>query len=131
MQSVAASITAATGRSDVAHQLLAPLQRQAELVQHMLERERELQRDLLGRVFEPFDAAFDVLEQSGVVLRQQAEAIQRAAKSMEQAAGLMKTQAELYERTIRTLREPSRRIESAVGVDPGRRRSSPDSDRAP
>jgi hypothetical protein len=33
MQSVAASVTAAAGRSDVARQLLAPLQRQAELFQ--------------------------------------------------------------------------------------------------
>jgi hypothetical protein len=89
MQSVAASVTGATGRSDAARQLLAPLQRQAELIQEVLERERELQRDLLGRVFEPFDAAFD-----------------------------------LFERTIRTLREPSRRIESAVGLDPTRTGSS-------
>jgi signal transduction histidine kinase len=124
MQSVAASVTGATGRSDVARQLLAPLQRQAELVQEVLERERELQRDLLGRVFEPFDAAFDLLEQSGAALREQAEAIEHAARSLEQAAGLMKAQADLFERTIRTLREPSRRIESAVGLDPTRTGSS-------
>ena len=30
----------------------------------------------------------------------------------------MKTQADLFERTIRILREPSRRIESVVGLDP-------------
>jgi len=118
MQSVAASVTAAAGRSDVARQLLAPLQRQAELFQEVLERERALQRDLLLRVFEPFDAAFDLLEQSGSALREQAAAIEHAAKSLEQAAGLMKVQAELFEHTIRTLREPSRRIESAVGLDP-------------
>jgi len=118
MQSVAASVTAAAGRSDVARQLLAPLQRQAELFQEVLERERALQRDLLLRVFEPFDAAFDLLEQSGSALREQAAAIEHAAKSLEQAAGLMKVQAELFEHTIRTLREPSRRIESAVGLGP-------------
>jgi hypothetical protein len=118
MQSVAASVAAAAGRSDVARQLLAPMQRQAELFQEVLERERALQRDLLQRVFEPVDAAFDLLEQSGSALREQAAAIEHAAKSLEQAAGLMKVQAELFEHTIRTLREPSRRIESAVGLGP-------------
>jgi hypothetical protein len=87
------------------------------------ERDPELQRDLLGRAFEPFDAAFGLLEQSGTALREQAEAIEHAAKSLEQAAGLMKTQADLFERTIRMLREPSRRIESAVGLDPERSRA--------
>ena len=89
-------------------------------MQSVLERERGLQRDLLTPVFEPYDAAFDLLEQSGAALREQAEAIDHAARSLEQAAGLMKTQAELFERTVRMLREPSRRIESAVGLEPGR-----------
>ena len=89
-------------------------------MQSVLERERGLQRDLLTRVFEPYDAAFDLLEQSGAALREQAEAIEHAARSLEQAAGLMKTQADLFERTVRMLREPSRRIESVVGLEPGR-----------
>ena len=84
---------------------------------------RELQRDLLCRAFEPVDAAFGLTEQSGAALREQAEAIEHAAKSLEQAAGLMKTQADLFEHTIRVLREPSRRIESAVGLDPQRARA--------
>jgi hypothetical protein len=90
--------------------------------QSLLERERELQKDLLGHVFEPFDATFDLLEQSGTALREQAEAVEHAARSLEQAAGLMKTQADLFERTVRTLREPSRRVESIVGLDAGRSR---------
>ena len=89
-------------------------------MQSVLERERGLQRDLLTRVFEPYDAAFDLLEQSGAALREQAEAIEHAARSLEQAAGLMKTKADLFERTVRMLREPSRRIESVVGLDPRR-----------
>jgi len=122
MQSVAASVTAAAGRSDIASQLLGPLQKQAELLQEVLETERRLQRELLGRVFEPLDVAFDLLEESGAALRGQAEALEHAAKALEQAAELAKVQADLFERTIRTLREPSRRIESVVGVDPKKRR---------
>ena len=83
-----------------------------KMMQSVLERERELQRDLLGRAFEPFDATFGLLEQSGAALREQALAIEHAAKSLE----------DLFERTIRIMREPSRRIESAMGVDPQRPR---------
>ena len=96
--------------ADVLHEL-------QRTMQSVLARERGLQRDLLTRVFEPYDAAFDLLEQSGAALREQAEAIEHAARSLEQAAGLMKTQADLFERTISMLREPSRRLESVVGVD--------------
>jgi uncharacterized protein len=92
-------------------------------MQSVLERERELQRDLLGRAFEPLDAAFGLLEQSGAAMRAQAEAVEHAAKSLEQAADLMKTQADLFERTVRVLREPSRRVESVMGVDPERGRA--------
>jgi hypothetical protein len=106
--------------------VLRELQRTVESV---LERERGLQRDLLTRVFEPYDAAFDLLEQSGATLREQAEAIEHAARSLEQAAGLMKTQADLFERTIRVLREPSRRIESVVGLDPRRHGSGKPAER--
>jgi hypothetical protein len=94
--------------------------------QSMLERERGLQRDLLARAFEPFDAAFDLLEQSGTALREQAEAIEHAAKSLEQAAAVMKAQAELFERTTRILREPSRRIEAVVGLETRAPGSAPD-----
>ncbi|HEX5901216.1 MAG TPA: hypothetical protein VFY32_17565 [Solirubrobacteraceae bacterium] len=97
--------------------MLRELQR---TMQSVLEAERGLQRDLLTRVFEPYDAAFDLLEQSGAALREQAEAVEHAARSLEQAAGLMKTQADLFERTVRMLREPSRRIEAVVGLEPGR-----------
>jgi uncharacterized phage infection (PIP) family protein YhgE len=99
------------------------LRESQKTMQSVLAHERELQRDLLGHAFEPLDAAFSLLEQSGTALREQAEAIEHAAKSLEQAAGLMKTQADLFERTIRLLREPSRRIESAVGLDPERSRA--------
>jgi len=58
------------------------------------------------------------LEQSGAAMRGQAEAMEHAAEALEQTAVLMKTQAELFERTIQVLREPSRRLESAAGIEP-------------
>jgi hypothetical protein len=114
MQSV---VRAVAGGGDVAKQVMAPLQRETELFQEVLEAERRLQREVVGRALAPLDAAFDLLEQSGAALRGQAEAMESAAQALEQTAVLMKRQAELFERTIKTLREPSRMIGSAVGVE--------------
>jgi hypothetical protein len=62
-------------QSVIPRQLLAPLRRQTELIQDVLERERRFQRELLGLLFAPLDAVFDLLEQSGATIRQQAEAL--------------------------------------------------------
>jgi hypothetical protein len=40
----------------------------------------------------------------------------QSARALEQAAELMRAQAELYERTIRTLRKPSQIAKSAAGL---------------
>ena len=124
MQAVARTIASTAGSgTDAARQLLGPLQRQTELFQEALEAERRLQREILGRALQPLDAAFDLLEQSGAAMRGQAEAMEHAAEALGQTAALMKTQAELFERTIQVLREPSRRLESAAGIEPRSRRS--------
>ena len=124
MQSVARTIAStAGGGSDAARQLLSPLQRQAELLQEILETERRRQQDILARALQPMDAVFDLLEQSGAAMRGQAEAMEHAAEALEQTAALMKTQAELFEHTIQILREPSKRLESAAGIEPRRGRA--------
>ena len=103
-------------QSVIPKQLLGPLQRQAELIQDVLERERRLQREVLGHVFTPFDAVFDLLEQSGATFRRQSEALEEAARALEETAKLMRTHAELFERTIRVAREPAELAKSATGV---------------
>jgi hypothetical protein len=112
MQSVLAATASVTGRAQLPRQLLVPLQKQAELVQEVLERER----DLMSHAFAPVDAVFDLLEQSGVALRKQAESLSESARALEQAAELVRAQAELYERTIRTLRRPTELARTAAGV---------------
>ena len=87
------------------------------LFRDVLDVERRLQREVVGRALGPSDAVFDLLEESGAALRGQAEALEHAAQALEQTAVLMRTQAELFEATIRTLREPSRILESAVGLE--------------
>ena len=117
MQSVVSAAASATGRSKLPRHLLVPMQRQAELVQELLERELKLQRDLVGRALAPVDAVFDLLEQSGAALRKQAEALSESARALEQAAEVVRAQAELYERTVRTLRQPSELVKGVAGVE--------------
>ena len=104
-------------QSVIPKQLLGPLQRQAELIQDVLERERRVQREVLGHVFAPFDAVFDLLEQSGATFRRQAEALEQAARALEETAVLMKVQAEIFERGVMAVREPTDLARSAAGLE--------------
>jgi hypothetical protein len=101
--------------------LLAPMQRQLDLVQELLERERRLQRELVSRLLGPADAVFDLLEQSAEALQQQAAALEEAGRALEQTAVLMKAQAEMFERTVHALREPTELAKAAAGVERSRK----------
>ena len=105
-------------------QLLEPMQRQLELIHEVIEQERRLQREVVGRVTAPFDLVFDLLEQSAQTMRQQAEALQAAGQALGETAGLVKTQAELFERTLGTLREPTELAKAAAGLERRPRRRS-------
>jgi hypothetical protein len=117
MDSVVASAASVGGRAELPRQLFEPMQRQLELVQDVIERERSLQTRLAGRLLAPVDAVFDLLEESGLMLRRQAEALEAAGQALEQTAGLMKTQAQLFDRTIAVLREPAELAREAAGLD--------------
>jgi hypothetical protein len=106
------SVLSAAAHSEVPRALLTPFERQVELAQELLE-----------RAFGPFDAVFDLLEQSGAAMRRQAEALSESARALEQAAELMRVQAELFERTVQTVRQPA---EMAKGVARLERRRPPD-----
>ena len=121
MQAVASSVgSAARHPEDAAQRVLGPMQRQAELFQEVVERERALQANLMRLAFKPLDTVLDLLEESGSALRKQAEAIEAAARALEQAATLMKLQADLFGRTIRALREPAEAVKALAGLEPPR-----------
>jgi hypothetical protein len=72
------------------------------------------------------------------MLRSQAEALEMAGRALEDTAALVRKQAELFERTIAALREPTELAKVAAGLDhtakkrTGRRsvgRESPKTDR--
>ncbi len=116
-------IASTAGRSELPRDLLRAMQRQLELLQEVIERERRLQKELAGRLVAPVDAVFDLLEETGLTLRRQAEALEAAGSALEETASLMKQQAELFERTIGTLRQPADLAKAAAGLDPRPRTS--------
>ena len=117
MDSVIASAASVGGRAELPRRLLEPMQRQLEIVQEVFERERRLQQQLAGRLIAPVDSIFDLLEENGLMLRRQAEALETAGRALEETAGLVKRQAELFDRTISALREPTERAKAAAGLD--------------
>lgn len=118
-------LASAGGRAELPRQLLEPLQRQVELVQEMIERERALQRQLAGHLLAPVDAIFDLLEQSTDMLRRQATALEAAGRALGETAALVSTQAELFERTIGVLREPTELAKVAAGLERRPRQPAP------
>ncbi|HEX8714818.1 MAG TPA: hypothetical protein VF706_04540, partial [Solirubrobacteraceae bacterium] len=120
MEAVLAAAASPPARAELARELLHASQRQIELVQEVIERERAIQGGLAGRLFAPLDAVFDLLEETGVSLRRQAETLEAAGAALEETAGLMRRQAELFERTIGALRQPAELAKSAAGATRGR-----------
>ena len=128
MQSLSEAVSSAARSSDVTRQVMAPMQRQAELFKEVVERERALQARLVQGAFAPLDAIFDLLEESSSAMRSQAEAVEEAAGALERVAGLMKVQADLFEATVRAMREPSKAVKTLAGsiaAQAGRRLTTP------
>ena len=123
MQAIASAARGAAGQSELPKALLTPMQRQLELLQEVVERERRLQAEIAGHLLDPFDAVFDLLEESGKTFRAQAEALEQASAALEQTAQLMQTQAEIYDSTIRALRGPAAVARRVAGAEPRKRGS--------
>src|SRR5438445_1055661 len=98
-ESLASSAASAASNSRIPKDLLRVSQRQVELLQEVIERERRLQGDLAGMVTAPIDALFDLMEETGATLRLQADALASAGRALEETASLMSRQAERFERT--------------------------------
>src|SRR5215207_4035387 len=100
MHSVFDAAASATGGAELPRRLLEPMQRQLELVQQLIERERTLQKELASRLAAPIDA-------------------------LEETAALMKGQAEMFEQTVARLREPAELAKAAAGLERRRRSERP------
>ncbi len=129
IESLAGAASSAAGRSQIPRELVRLSQRQVELLQEVIERERRLQGELATAASAPLDAVFDLLGEAGQTLRLQAEALESAGRALEETAGLMKRQAERFERTVAALRQPADLVKAAAGA--GRRRRSEGAASAP
>ncbi len=115
------SANAVAARTDLPKDVVKATQRQLELVQEIVGRERILAARILG----PIDAIFDLLEETGVTLRRQAEALEAAGAALEETARLMKKQSERFERTVGVLRTPTDIARAAAGAKRAPRRAAP------
>jgi hypothetical protein len=129
-ESLAAS-AAAAGSSRIPKDLLRLSQRQVELLQEVIERERHRQGELAGLVTAPIDALFDLMEETGATLRLQAEALASAGRALEETASLMSRQAERFERTVGALRQPAEMAKRAAGAKSPARKAKPSAARKP
>jgi hypothetical protein len=111
---VAASLVSAP--AGLAGDLLGPLQRQAELLEQVLQRQIDFERALA-----PARAALDLVDQAASTMRAQATAFRAASLSFGQAAELLEQQAEIIERAGGTLRDPVAALRSAQDAVRGER----------
>jgi hypothetical protein len=97
-------------------QLIAPLQRQAEIFEQTLRRQAEFDAQLGRRLLAPMESVVAVLDQTPAAMRAQAQAFQAAASSFKQAAEVLEAQAAAMERVISTIRLPTELLKSVGGL---------------
>ena len=109
-----------SGSAGRAGDALKPLQRQAELLEQVLQRQLEFERELVDRASAPGRAVLELVEQASTALRAQAAAFRTASASFGQLAELMEAQAALVERASSTIRDPVAALQSAGNEVRGR-----------
>jgi hypothetical protein len=105
--------TLASRPAGAASELARPLQHQAELLQQVLQRQLDFERELLGRAVAPLHATQELVDQATGTFRAQATSFRAASKTFGQLAGLMDQQADLLERTASLMRDPLTAFRSA------------------
>ena len=101
---VAASLASAP--AGVAGDLLRPLQRQAELLEQVLQRQLDFERELLHRATAPLHSTLELIDQATGTLHAQATSFRAASTTFHQLAALMDQQAELLQSAGDTMRDP-------------------------
>lgn len=96
----------ASAPAGVASDLVRPLQHQADLVQQVLQRQLDFERELLDRATAPVHATLELIDQATETLRAQAISFRAASTTFRQLASLMDQQADLLHRAGTTMRDP-------------------------
>ena len=114
LRGIASSLV--SGPAEHAGQLGAPLQRQAELLEQILQRQVDFERDLFGRVLGPARVVLDVADQTTAAMHSQATAFRAAAASFGQVADLLEQETKLLQVATGTLRNPVSALRTAGGA---------------
>jgi len=101
-----AAASLASAPAGVASDLLRPLQHQAELLQQVLQRQLDFERELLNRAVAPLHATLELIDQATGTLHAQATSFRAASTTFHQLAALMDQQADLLQRAGATMRDP-------------------------
>ncbi len=97
----------ASGIAEQMPQGLAPLQRQAELIEQLIRRQIDLEHEVVRRALAPAEATVNALAGAPDAMRAQASAFRAAATSFNQAADLLELQASALEQALSALRAPA------------------------
>jgi hypothetical protein len=107
------AVSAASVPADIAGQVLGPLHRQAELLEQVVQRQLELEHELVDRALAPVRGALDLVDQATTAMRAEANAFRMASGSLAQVADLLEQQVELLEGAIGIVRDPVAALRSA------------------
>ncbi len=94
--------------------IAAPFQRQAELLEQIVSRQIELEKELVAVLTMPARAVLDLGSQTSEAMAAQARAFRAAAQGLAQAADLIEQQAELVGTAIGTIRDPLNALRSVA-----------------
>ncbi len=101
-----AATSLASAPAGVAADVWRPLQHQAELLEQVLQRQLDFERELLNRAAAPLHTTLELIDQATGTLHAQATSFRAAATAFHQLAALMDQQAELLDRAGTTIRDP-------------------------
>jgi hypothetical protein len=101
-----------------AGQMLGPLQRQAELIERVVQRQLAFERELAGRALAPARGVLDLVDQVSGAMRAEAKAFRMASASLGQVADLLEQQVELLEGATAIVRDPVATLRSSGNAVP-------------
>ncbi len=101
-----AAASLASAPAGVASDVLRSVEHQAELLEQVLQRQFDFERELLNRAVAPVHATLELVDQATGTLRAQATSFRAASTTFHQLAALMDQQADLLDRAGTTMRDP-------------------------
>jgi methyl-accepting chemotaxis protein len=97
-------------------QLLEPLQQQRDFIATLGRQQTEWQGQLVDRIVAPLEAMESMIGEAATTMREQAQALGQAASALATVSTTLNTQAELFERGERALKDRAETARSLAGL---------------